>query len=206
MSTLATVDDVTTRYPGTLTVAQLAQVPALLQDAAVTVRSYTRQSFDLLTTTENIRPIGDRVRMRQSPVIAVTQVAMVDTLQAGDLLLLPLGAWLWDGGQELWLGAINTVINVPDEVTHLLEYQTPLIQVVYTHGYDTTPDPVITVVCSMVIRALGLPGPTSVPSSTVGGVTYRLSTPAQDGVLGLTQSEMRMLDPYRRTATTMELR
>jgi hypothetical protein len=203
---LAALSDVTARYPGTLSGDQVARVPGLLGDASTVVRSYTRQTFTPATVTENVRPIGDRVRLRQAPVTAVTAVSLVDTLTAGSLLALPMGAWMWDGGQEIWLGAINTVINLPDDITELLQYQTPLVQVVYAFGYDVMPDPVVTVVCSMVIRALDMPGPVSVASSTVGGLSYRLGTAAQDGILGLTPSEMRMLAQYRRVATTVELR
>ena len=206
MDPLITAEDVLTRYPGTLSTEQTAQLPALLTDASVTIRTYTRQTFTHETTTELIRPMGDRVRMRKCPVLAVTGVALVDTLQTGGLITLPMGAWMWDGGQEVWIGAIQTVINLPDEVTYLLQYQTPLMQVIYDHGYDIVPDIVITVGCSMVCRALDLPGPTSVATSAVGGVSYRLTGPAQDGVLGLTASEMRMLDTFRRVATTVELR
>lgn len=206
MDALAAPDDVAVRYPGTLSGDQMARVPALLGDASTVVRNYTRQQFSLATTTENIRPIGDRLRLRQAPVTAVTAVSLVDTLTAGSLLPLPMGAWMWDGGQEIWLGAINTLINLPDDITELLQYQTPLVQVVYSHGYDATPDTVVTVVCSMVLRVLDLPGPVSVVSSTIGSLSYRLGVAAQDGVLGLTASEMRMLAPYRRAATTLELR
>jgi hypothetical protein len=203
---LATAEDVTNRYPGPLSADQLARLPGLLADASTVVRSYTRQEFSVDTTTERIRPIGDRVRLRQAPVTAVSAVGVVNTLQVNNLVVLPLGAWMWDGGQEIWIGAIGSVINLPDDLTEILQYQVPLMQVTYTHGYATSPDTVITVVCSMVTRALDFPGVTSAASATVGGLSYRLTTTAQDGVLGLTASEMRMLGQYRRSATTMELR
>lgn len=206
MDPLAALGDVAARYPGTLTGDQVARVPGLLADASTVVRGYTRQQFTPAETTENIRPIGDRVRLRQSPVTAVSAVSLVDTFIDGGLILLPMGAWMFDGGQEVWLGAISSVINLPDDLTELLQYQTPLIQVTYSHGYDVMPDPVVTVVCSMVIRALDIPGPVAVASSTVGSISYRLGTAAQDGILGLSASEMRMLTPYRRVATTVELR
>lgn len=205
---LATVADVQSRYPGPWSDSVATRVASLLVDASTVVRTYTRQTFSAAPTTitETIRPIGDRLRLRQAPVTAVTAVGIVDTLQTNSLLVLPMGAWMWDGGQEIWIGAIQTVINLPDEITYLLQYQTPLMRVIYVYGYTTMPDPVVTVVCSMVCRVLDTPGPTSAPSSTVGGLSYRLSAAAQDGVLGLTDAEMRMLAPFRRAATTVELR
>lgn len=206
MNPLARIDDVASRYSGTLTDDQIPRVATLLADASTVVRSYTRKTFTVATTTENIRPVGDRIRLRQTPVTAVSAVGIVNTLQSGNLLALPLGAWIWDGGEEIWIGAINTVINLPDDVSHLLQYQTPLMQVTWSHGYATVPDGVVTVVCSMVCRVLDTPGPTSAPSTTVGALSYRLSTTAQDGVMGLTDGELRMLTPYRRSGTTVELR
>lgn len=206
MDPLALVSDITSRYGGTLPAGSTGRIPSLLIDASAVVRSYTRQDFTASTTTERIRPIGDRVRLPQTPVTAVLNVAIVDPLESGGMLTLPLGVWLWDGGQELWLGGLRTVINLPDELTHLLEYQTPLMQVTYTHGWAAVPDAAVSVVCSMVSRAVDMPGPTSVIMQKVGELTYKIGTTAQDGVLGLTDAEQRMLAPYRRAANTVELR
>lgn len=198
--------DVQNRYMGTVSSDNLARLPSLLADASAVVAAYCRQTFTTATTTERIRPIGDRVRLRQSPVATVDSVALVDMLQASQLIMFPLGAWLWDGGQEIWLGGLNTVINLPDQVTHLLQYQTPLMEVTYTHGYADIPEPVVAVVCSMVLRFIDIPASVGMPSTTVGALSYRLSSTAEDGILGLTASEQRTLAPYRRAATTVELR
>lgn len=206
MTPLASADDVLIRYPGDHSVDTVARIGALLTDASVVVRSWCRQTFLSETTTELIRPLGDRVVLPHAPVSAVLAVGIVDTLQPSALIALPLGAWLWDGGQEVWIGSIQTVINVPDEVTYLLQYQSPLMQVEYTHGPETAPDEVVSVVCSMVIRALDIPGPTAMERNSVGPIAYRLGVAAQDGVLGLTASEQRLLNAYRRPGVTVELR
>lgn len=206
MQPLASVDDVMARYPGVLPTTAVARIPVLLADASVAVRSWCIQDFTLETTTDRIRPIGSTVRLPQRPVQSVTAVSIVDTLQTGNVLNLPLGAWVWDGGEEVWIGAVQQVINLPDEVSWLLQNQVPLIEVVYSHGYATSPDPVVTVVCSMVIRSLDLPGPTAITDNTVGPVSYRTSNAAQEGILGLTDGEKRLLSRYRRAGTTVELR
>jgi hypothetical protein len=200
------VDDVTARYQGTLSADNLARLPALIADASTVVTSFTRQQFVSATTTERIRPIGDRVRLRQAPVASVGTVAMVDTLTTGNVIAFPIGAWIWDGGQEIWIGGLRTVINIPEALTHFLEFQIPLMEVTYTHGYTQIPDAVVTVICAMVIRYIGIPASTGMPVNRVGEVEYRLSLPAQEGLLGLTDSEMRLLAPYRRPGTTVELR
>lgn len=206
MGALALVEDVTDRCQGALSTDNLARLPSLIADASTVVSSYCRQQFVLATTTERIRPIGDRVRLRQAPVASVDTVAMVDTLHTGDLILFPLGSWIWDGGQEIWIGGLRTVINIPEALTHFLEFQVPLMEITYTHGYAEIPDPVVTVICAMVIRYIGIPASTGMPVNRVGEVEYKLSLPAQEGLLGLTDSEMRLLAPFRRPGTTVELR
>jgi hypothetical protein len=136
----------------------------------------------------------------------VDAVAVVDVLQQGNLLPIPLAAWLWDGGQEIWLGQMDAVINLAEDVLDLFRDTTPLISVTYTHGYETVPDIVVAVVCSMVLRTLDLPGSTAVQSQTVGPFGYRLSPAAQDGIMSLSPSEQVLLKDFRRQGTTMELR
>ncbi|MBA8925936.1 hypothetical protein BC739_003135 [Kutzneria viridogrisea] len=178
----------------------------LLGDASAVIRQHTRQAFTRAQTTERIRPIGDKAVLPQHPVISVDSVAVVDPLQANNLLPIPLAAWLWDGGQELWLGQMGTVINLPEDTLDLFQFATPLLQVTYTHGWDTIPDIVKAVTCSMVLRSLDLPGPGGIASQTVGPFGYRLSSVAQDGILALSTSEQAMLAPYRRQAVSVELR
>lgn len=206
MEPLASVDDVLNRYPGTLRPESKARIPYLLTDASVTVRSYCKQTFTAQTSTHRIRPIGDTVRLRQQPVVSVTSVGLVDTLTTSGVISLPLGSWVWDGGQEIWIGAIGRVINLPEEAFALLRRHTPLIEVVYGHGYATSPDDVVTVVCSMVLRVLDLPGPTSMTSNQVGPVAYSTSAEAREGILALNDAEKRILGQYRPSGTTVELR
>jgi hypothetical protein len=58
----------------------------------------------------------------------------------------------------------------------------------------------------MVVRALSIPGSIALSSNTVGPVTYAMTDTAQEGILALTPSEAKMLRPYRRMGTTVELR
>jgi hypothetical protein len=203
---LATVADVQARYPATLSTADQARVQALLADASSVVRRFTRQQFTSSQTTDRVRPIGYKARLPQRPVVSVTSVAIVDALQPGNLLPIPFAAWLWDGGDEIWLGQMDTVVNLPEDVLDLYRYNTPLIQVDYTHGYARVPDVVVAVACSMVLRNFDLPGAQGVASQQVGPFGYRLSTTGQDGILALSDSEKAALAPYRRQLATVELR
>lgn len=205
MDTLAQLSDVEDRYDGTIATADQPRVLKKLADASAVVRRFTRQQFTKSQTTERIRPVGYKLKLPQAPVVSVDSVAIVDVLQQGNLLPLPIAAWLWDGGQEIWLG-MGAVINLAEDVVDWFRTSTPLISVTYTHGYDTVPDVVVAVVCSMVIRTLDVPGSTAMQSQTVGPFGYRLSQAAQDGIMALSSSEQTLLRDFRRQGATMELR
>lgn len=206
MDPLATVDDIQARYPATLSAPDRLRVQALLADASAVIRTFARQQFTQSQATDRVRPIGFKAVLPQRPVVSVQSVAIVDVLQPNNLLPLPFAAWLWDGGNELWLGQMDVVANMPEDVLDLYRYNTPLIQVDYTHGYATIPDPVVAVACSMVLRNFDLPGAQGVASQQVGPYGYRLSTTGQDGILALSDSEKAALAPYRRQLATVELR
>lgn len=207
MDPLATLDDLESRYLGTIDSADQPRVLSLLADASAVVRRYTRQQFTKAQTTERIRPVGYRLILPQRPVISVDSIGVVDAYQQGQVLPIPLGAALWDGGQELWFGQTNSVINLPEEVLALWEYATPLVEVVYTHGYEQSPDIVVAVVCSMVLRAVDLPSASGMQSQSVGPFRYQLSATAQDGIMSLTASERESLDVFRANKIrTVELR
>lgn len=200
MQPLATLADVQARYP--VPADQENRVNTLLNDASTVVRSYTRTAFTVTDTVARIRPIGGKIVLPQRPVIGVNSVKVVDY---NENLVLIVG-WMWDGGQEIWLLVGDVVINLAEGLRDLLRYNTPLCQVDYTHGYETVPDDIVTVVCGMVIRALAAPGYGAVQSQTVGPFSQRLSPAAVDGIVGLTASDRAILNGYRTSSRTVELR
>lgn len=200
MDPLASLADVQARYP--VSPDQEARVGTLLADASTVVRSYTRTDFTVTDTVARIRPIGGRIILPQRPVVAVNSVKVFDYNEN----LIVIVGWMWDGGQEIWLLAGEVVINLAEGLRDLLRYNTPLCQVDYTHGYDAVPSDIVTVVCGMVIRALATPGYGSVQSQTAGPFSQRLSPAAVDGIVGLTASDRAILNGYRTSARTLELR
>lgn len=194
--------DVQDRYPAPIDPSQSTRVNALLQDASVMVRRFCRQTFVQETTTEKIRSIGGKLKLPHRPVISVQGVWIIDYLEN----LVPVVLPYWDGGDEIWLLWGQTVINLAEGLRELFRYNTPLCQVEYTHGYATTPDEVVSVVCSMVIRALGTPGVGAVQSQAAGGFTAALTPSAAAGPLALSQAEKDALKDFRIPGRTLELR
>lgn len=200
---LAQVSDVTARLPSSVSV-ETTRVAALLTDASAVVRNFTRQQFTTAQTTDKIRPIGYRLRLPQKPVVSVDSLAL---LLFNSATPYPFPGWWWDGSDEVWLVTGDQLINLAEEAVGFLEWQSPVCLVTYTHGYDMSPDDVVGVVCSMVIRTLTAPGLGGVVSEGVGEYNYRLSDAAAQGSMALTVAEQQILKPYRpRKSATAELR
>lgn len=202
MEPLATVDDVAADYPGGIPEDDRGRVETLLKRASAVVRSYTGQSFTKETTTERIRPRGDKVILPKRPVVSVESVGVFDGTN-----VLPIVGYMWDGGCEIWLCPGETVINLAADVLDLFRYNTPLVEVAYTHGYDMVPEDIVTVVCGMVARTYASPGVAGTyKSQTVGPFSATLSDAAAQGIAGLTDADRLILNRYRRSTGTVELR
>lgn len=200
---LVSVADVLTRLPDGVTV-DAARVGALARDVSAAVRSYTKQDFTVRESVGKVRPVGYRLKLPQAPVVAVTSVAV---RLPGGSGTTPLPGWYWDGSNEVWLLNESQVINLPEELGEVLAWQTPMCHVTYTHGYEQTPDDVVGVVCSALVRVVTAPGGGGVVSEAVGEYSYRLSDAAVQGPMMLTQAEKDALSSYRpRRTATAELR
>lgn len=203
---LAAVADVEARLPGGVTIDPV-RVSALLADASAAVRSYTKQDFSVLQSTDGVRPIGSRLRLPQQPVVSVESVGVVlPGSPPSSLVMVP--GWYWDGvSNEVWLAEPGEIINLPEELAGFLLWRTPMYQVLYTHGYSPVPGVVVGVVCAMVIRVCTAPGGGGVVSESVGEYSYRLSDVAVQGPMMLSESEKEALNSYRAgRSSTVELR
>jgi hypothetical protein len=190
---LAQPSDVQLRLPAGLAIDANRTI-ALLTDASAIVRKTAKQDFTPETTTEQITPIGYRLKLSQKPVNSISSVSI---MLPGQDAPQPFPNWYWPGGQEVWLLYEGQVINLPTEIAYLMQWQTPPCYVEYNHGYSTTPDDVLAVVCSMVVRVLTAPSMGGVVSENVGEYGYRLSDTAAQGALALTQAEQDLLLSYR---------
>jgi hypothetical protein len=200
---LVNVSDITDRLPSTLTVEE-KRVAALIADASAAVRRFTKRDFTIRTTTESIRPIGNKIKLTKRPVVSVASITIK---MPNSLTYATIPGWYWDGSDEIWLTDGGSIINLAEELVFAMEWQTPICQVTYTHGDVIVPDDVIGVVCSMVTRLITAPGLGGVISESVGEYSYRLSDTAAQGTMALTQAEKDVLKSYlpRRTSTA-ELR
>lgn len=190
---LAQVSDVDARLPAGIT-ADPTRTAVLLQDASAIARRIAKQTFTVATTTEKVQPISYRLKLAEAPVRSITSVSIQ---LPGQTAPQPFPNWYWPGDNEVWLMYEGQVINLPEAVTTLMQWQTPPCFVLYEHGYDTVPDDVVAVVASMVVRTVTAPSMGGVVSENVGEYGYRLSDAAAQGSLALTKAEEDILTSYR---------
>lgn len=202
MVAFAQLSDIQARSPVSIDSSQETRVNALITDASMLIRRYCRQTFVVEQTVELLRPIGGKIKLPHLPVISIDAVAVIDYLENRVPVALPY----WDGGDEIWLLYGQVVLNLAEGLRELFQYNTPLCEVTYTHGYQVMPDEVLAVTCSVVLRRLAVPGAGVTQSQTAGPFSASLTPDAAAGSFWLTAAEKAMLADFRISNRTMELR
>lgn len=200
MAALATPADVEARLGRPLTPTEQARVDAVLADASAMVRSYTRQEFVPMTSTEVLRIINGRVRLPQRPVIQVTSVAVIDPWGHSDPWQVP---YQWDGLDTIQLTGGDVLVNAPEWWSEAQASTTA--EVVWRHGYETVPDDVVMVVCGMAVRQLLVPQLPGVRSETAGGESVSYADAMMTGTVTLTPDDRAVLNRYRSRGATVQL-
>lgn len=206
MAPLVTVEDIEARLGRELTEAEEARIDALLADASALVRAYTRQDFDFVEDDVLItRPVGVELRLPKTPV---TEVSSVVGLGGNAQQTVTLAGWQFDGIDIVDLtGTDGQVLNLP-EWWHE-GWGTNTYRVTYSHGYLTVPEDVLAVLCAMVLRVLLSPSLISgMVGENIGKYSYQLqqSTGAAGASVVLLPEHKAVLDAYRRTTSTIQLR
>lgn len=198
LPSLATVADLAALLGRTFTSQQELQAQALLDQASSVIRAYVRQDITRATTTDTytmrradplLHRCGGVVTLPQRPIvdIASVEVGGVETLD-----------W-WQDGSDVFVRA--WAWDQPPAA-----HRAPQVTVTYTHGWDPVPGDFQAIVMQAANRVIV--NPSQLRSETVGGesVTYLIpSTGEALGVL-LSRTEMKVLDRYRRTAGSVNLR
>jgi hypothetical protein len=209
VAALASLVDLSDRI-GTLTAAQTARAPALLDDASALVRRYTRQDFELVTNDAIVlRPVGGVLRLPQRPVVAVDSVAMI---KIDGTPGPPFSGWSWDGLDKITITGHGIAGLVDPFWPWAIELAGRTYQVIYDHGEALIPDDVIAVVANMVNRVLTAPSLTEgLQAERLGEYSYQ----AQQGAAAVSGTAVRLTQGdkddliaagYRRRSTTVQVR
>lgn len=200
---LAELADVEDRLGRDLEVSEQRRADALLRDASIVVRNYTRREFTLGRTTSRHRPRGDKVLLPLRPVVQIHSVKSVIAFgQQQSVTIMPF--WTWVAGHEVHLGEPTLVINGP---TFEWSDRNVWAEVDYSHGFASIPEDIVSVVANLVVRNLTVPHGGLVDMETAGPYNVRYSGFTSQGPLGLSEADRVVLNRYRSTVThTVELR
>ncbi len=181
---LATPLDLERRI-GTLSAAQAARAPALLEDASALVRAETKLQFaKMVDDVVEIRSAGSVIRLPQRPVIDVTQVAAIGIPPTQDLIM-PSGTWSFDGIDAIEIqGNLGWVINLPEVWSTNDWAGVGSYRVTYSHGHETVPPEIRGLVASMVNRTLTAPSVSDLVSESIGSGDYAWQAQQGTGAMG----------------------
>lgn len=178
MVALATASDLATYLQRDLSAEETATAELVLGVVSAAIRSYTGQSITTTTSTAvRLKVKGNKVRLPQGPVTAVSAVA--DT--GGNAL-----TFTWFSGQTLWVTspyvfAINTLYDGPSYV-----------DVTYTHGYAAGSEFLEPAKFAALRAAKALMGDADPKSETIG--SYSVS---YDDAKREVEKSSSMLDRYK---------
>lgn len=193
MTQLATLDDLTPRLGRDLTDAELLRADSALTDVSAAVRAYTGQQFLIDEITARLPVRRNKIRLPQRPVTAVDTVDDVD----GNSL-----EFTWDAGDVVYLDSVAGRAFELETVPRRLPLR--WADVTYTAGYETVPDDIVAVVCSIAARSLGAtPEHAGVTSMSLGDAAIGYGTVGASGALGMFDGERAVLDRYRRIGGTI---
>lgn len=203
LPSLADLEDVEARLGRDLRPDESRRADAMLRDASVVVRNYTRRDFTLGATTARYRPRGRKVTLPNRPIVKVNSVKAVYSYGLNEIITV-LPFWSWVAGAEIILGDLSLIINGP---CYCWDDSNVWAEVDYEHGYAEVPCEIASVVANLVVRNLTVPGGGMVDHETVGPYTARYSTFTAQGPLGLSEADRTILNRYRATVNhTLELR
>lgn len=207
---LCTPQDVQDRVVRTMTAAELSRANALINDASVQIRSYTRRSFVQQQITQFLRSTSKIIKIPQVPVISVDAVALVDYL--GTAYAVP--SFGFDGIDQIDLGYYSSVLNLPEDALSYGSVWSGSVKLTWTYGYNTVPADVASVCAQMVARIFNTPGAgvVGVQLERIGPFEMRLgegngnnNSTSLTGVLSMTQQDKDTLRYYRSVATVLDL-
>ncbi|MFG2618033.1 hypothetical protein ACGFXC_10435 [Streptomyces sp. NPDC048507] len=216
---LARPFDLADRLGRSLTPEEMARSSAVLADASALVRSYTRQEFTFQPQAVTIqRPVGNLLRLPQTPVHAVWAVHMRtgwpspiisdgQPAPAMPCMLMPPHTWSFDGVDTVALWIHGGWLNAPESWTDPdWDRETSTYTVTYAYGYETVPPDVMATVCGMALRVLLAPSMAAgMLSERIGNYSYQQAAGGGAAVT-LTQADRDALAVYRRKATTIQAR
>lgn len=181
MTALATSDQLADRM--TMTVDP-DRASAVLDDVSAAVRSYTGQQITAGSSTIRLRVHGNRVTLPQRPVTDVSTIEDID----GNAV-----TYRWDGLEIVHL-TLPTISSFEFDYPVAID----VVDATYDHGYATSPDDIVAIVCNVAARCLATGAEMAgVTQESIAGYSVSYGAIGASGPVGFFRSELAVLDTYR---------
>src|SRR5215831_16639746 len=211
LPSLATQADIEARLGRTLNPTEAARVNALLADASAIIRRYCREDFlwhanDTIVTTSD----GGVINMGMwKPITAITSVTALSGFPS--VPDLPVTWYVFDDIAEINIPAPQYagIINLPEVWYEETFWWGNSFKIAGSHGYQQTPDDVMSVLCPAIVSELSTPTQSATRmSESIGAYSYSMRRTSGAGLsAALTDAGMKtVLSDYRQTRGTMKVR
>jgi len=211
LPSLATPSDIEARLGRSLNQVENARVDAMLADGSAIIRRYCREDF-ISYTGASITLLADGGVINMSlwkPIQGITSVTALSGV-AG-IPDIPVTWYSFDGVSEITVMSPNAsgIINLPEVWYEETFWWGSSFTVVGDHGYSSTPDDVMAVLCTAITSELSTPTMSAtLMSESVGAYSYSMRRTSGAGLnAALIDAGMKTaLADYRQTSGTLKVR
>lgn len=203
---LATDSDIIARLGRELNPVEAGRVAALLADGSAHIRRFTRKDFVFVSNdVKTLRAQRGFITLPGRPVTGVSDVLAISGLPG--VPDIDVSWYQFDGIDKVTIPdpAVSGIINLP-EAWYELGWFTDTYQITYSHGYETVPDDVISVLSTAVISVLTAPTMAAgVIGESVGGYSYRMERTGGGVAVALKEADLDSLSDYRDKQGTIQI-
>lgn len=203
---LASIGHLVARLGRSLTADEKAKAPAMLADASDLIRGFCRRDFS--STTNRVlmlRPVGNRIRLPNKPIVSVDQVEQIGTSGTANRVMTA-SEWAFDGIDEI------TIYTCPPDLVPYSGTYADTYKVTVDDG-GTIPRAIIGRCCKMVLRTMLAPtAAEGLVQERIGQYSYQFGQFPGGGspgpVVEMTEADEKALVKlgYRTRAGTIQLR
>lgn len=211
LPSLATPDDIAARLGRSLNPVETARVDALLADGSAIIRRYCRQDF-LWYDNDTITLTGDGGLVNVDvwkPIASIDSVVALSGFSS--VPDLPVTWYVFDGISKINIPhpQYAGIINLPEVWYQETFWWGSSFRVTGSHGFQQTPDDVMSVLCPAIVSELSTPTQSAtLMSESIGAYSYSMRRTSGAGLsAALTDAGMKtVLSDYRQTRGTMKVR
>jgi hypothetical protein len=211
LPSLATPDDIVARLGRNLNQVEMARVNALLADGSAIIRRYCREDF-VFYPADTVKLVADGGIINMGlwePIASIDSVIALSGVEG--IPDIPVTWFNFDHVDKIYITspAYSGIINIPEYWYEETFWWGSSFEVGGSHGYQTTPDDVMAVLCTAIISELSTPTMSAtLMSESIGAYSYSMRRTSGAGLnAALLDAGMKTaLADYRQTTGTLKVR